>query len=233
MIEIIPAIIPKSFHDLESKMSQVVGLAPLVQVDVMDGRLTPKPSWPYLNSAEDTDFVSIKKEEKEFPFWEELDFEVDLMIKRPEDIWFDWIIAGAKRVIFHFESTDNIEGLIKDFRSRLVSKDSALYIEIGLALDIDTPNEKIYPFVPELDFVQFMGIAKIGFQGEPFDDRVVKKIEDFRKKFPETIVSVDGGVSLDSAPLLVEAGATRLVSGSAIFESGEVSATIAKFRNLE
>ncbi len=231
MVEIIPAIIPKDFHDLKDKMSQVVGLAPLVQIDVMDGKLTPKPSWPYLNS-EDTDFVAIKKEEKEFPFWDQIDFEVDLMIKRPEDVWFDWVIAGAKRIIFHIESTDNIGSLIKDFRSRLVSKDSALYIGLGLALDIDTENDQIYPFVSELDFVQFMGIAQIGFQGEPFDERVILKIRELKEKFPEAVVSVDGGVNLESAPLLVEAGATRLVSGSAIFESDNIKNTIEELRKV-
>lgn len=231
MIEVIPAIIPKNFSDLKEKMSQVVGLVPLVQIDVMDGRLTPKPSWPYTN-PQDTDFAAIKTEEKEFPFWEKLDFEVDLMIKRPEDVWFDWIISGTKRVIFHFESTDNIEALIKSFREKLPAKDSALYVEFGLAIGINTPNEKIYQLAPDLDFVQFMGIEKIGFQGEPFDERVIGKIQDFNSNFPETIISVDGGVNFESAPSLLNAGATRLVSGSAIFESGNVVEAVQKLRNL-
>ncbi|WKZ26501.1 MAG: hypothetical protein QY304_00135 [Candidatus Paceibacterota bacterium] len=231
MIKVIPAIIPKSFHDLEEKMSQVVGLVPLVQIDVMDGKLTPEASWPYLNS-ENTDFVAIKKEEKEFPFWEELDFEVDLMVRQPENVWFDWIIAGAKRIIFHVESTEDLGSLVKNFKEKLPASDSALHIELGLALDIDTPNEKVYPFVPELDFVQFMGIAKIGFQGQPFDERVLEKIKSFKQKFPEAIVSVDGGVSLETAPRLIEAGATRLASGSAIFESGNISGTIENLKNL-
>lgn len=231
MIEVIPAIIPKDFEDLKEKMSQVSRLVPLVQVDVMDGRLTPEASWPYLNSP-DPDFEDIKKEEGEFPFWQKLDFEVDLMVKEPERVWFDWITAGAKRAIFHFESTEDIGALLKDFREKLPKKDSALYTELGLAIDIDTPNEEIYPFVPELDFVQFMGIAKIGFQGEPFDERVIEKIKSFKQNFSEKTVSVDGGVSLESAPSLVEAGAGRLVSGSAIFESGDVEETIAKFKGL-
>src|SRR3989344_8560933 len=141
MIEIIPAIIPKNFKDLERNLSNVVGLVPLVQIDIMDGKFTPEASWPYLNVLGDPDFISIKKEEKEFPFLEEVDFEVDLMVKNPENIWFDWIIAGAKRIIFHYESTDNIKELLEDAKRKLVSKESVLYVEVGLAMDINTPND--------------------------------------------------------------------------------------------
>lgn len=232
MIEIIPAIIPKNFRDLEKKMSQVSGVVPLVQIDILDGKLTPKPSWPYFDSKEDPDFIAIKKEEKDFPFWESLDFEVDLMVKSPENIWFDWIIAGAKRIIFHFESTEKIPELVEKFRIETVSKESAMYVELGIALDIATPNEKIYPLIENIDFVQFMGIDKIGFQGQPFDERVLVKIQDFKKQYANMTVSVDGGVNLLSAPKLVSAGADRLVSGSAIFESGNIRETIDKFKQI-
>jgi ribulose-phosphate 3-epimerase len=231
MVEVIPAIIPKNFQDLEEKMSEVAGLVPLVQIDVMDGVLTPEASWPY-KFIPDPDFSGIIKEEKEFPFWEKLDFEVDMMVSNPENFWFDWVSCGAKRVILHFESKKNIESLIKDFKSKMVAKESVLYIELGLALDIQTLNEKIYPLVELVDFIQFMGIAKIGFQGQPFDEKVVSKIEDFKKNFPKVPVSVDGGVNLNSAQRLVAAGADRLVSGSAIFESDDISLTIEQLRNL-
>ena len=77
-----------------------------------------------------------------------------------------------------------------------------------------------------------MGIARIGFQGEPFDERVIEKIKEIKKHYPEMIVSVDGGVSLENAQALIEAGATRLVSGSAIFEDSDISSIIGEFRNL-
>ena len=144
MIEIIPAIIPKKFKDLERDLGLVLDLVPLCQIDVMDGKFTPEASWPYVNFQEDPDFISIKKEEKEFPFLEEIDFEVDLMVKNPENVWFDWIIAGAKRIIFHYESTDKLAELLENCRQKLVAKESVLYVEIGLAIDINTPNDKIY-----------------------------------------------------------------------------------------
>jgi len=232
-IEIIPAIIPKNFRDLKDKMASVSNLVPLVQIDIMDGKLTPSPSWPYLESQEDSDFISIKKEERDFPFWETLNFEVDLMVKSPENIWFDWIIAGAGRIIFHYESTEKIAELLEEFKNKTVAKESALHIEAGIAIDINTPNEKIYPLLPNIDFVQFMGIEKIGFQGEPFSEKVLDKIKDFKKQYANIIVTVDGGVSLLSAPLLIKAGADRLVSGSAIFKSGNIAGTIKRFKQIQ
>src|SRR3989344_7736545 len=224
MTEIIPAIIPKDFKDLREKMFLVLGMVPLVQIDVMDGNFTPEASWPY-NTEEDPDFLSIKNEEKPFPFTNKIDFEVDLMVKNPESLWFDWVLAGAKRIIFHLESTNDIGSLIKDFRGRLVPKDSFFYVELGIAVDIATDNENLTPFVEDIDFVQFMGIKKIGLQGEPFSDEVLPKIKNFRESFPELTISVDGGVSLISAPKLIEAGANRLVSASAILRSESIRET--------
>lgn len=231
MIEIIPALIPKSFTELQEKMSLVSGLVPLVQIDVMDGIFVPEKSWPYMRSV-DHDFADILKEIKSFPFWEELDYEVDLMVSNPERVWEDWLIAGAKRIILHVESAQDPLSLIREMKKKLPGSDSFLYTEVGIALNIDTPNEKIYDLVPEVDFVQFMGIEKIGFQGQPFSEKVLEKIADLRGKYPNVTISVDGGVNKKSAPDLIKQGVTRLVAGSAIFETKDIAETLEDFQNL-
>ena len=107
-------------------------------------------------------------------------------------------------------------------------------------MNIETSNEEVYELLsevdnegaPAIDFVQFMGIENIGYQGEPFDERVFEKIRELRERFPDTIISVDGGVSLENADKLIEAGANRLVSGSAIFESGDIAGTVEVFQNM-
>ncbi len=231
MLEIIPAIIPKDFYDLEEKMSLVVSLVPVVQIDITDGTLTPKRTWPYAKMPEQN-FDAILKEEKGFPFWEDLDFEAHLMVKNPEKIIDEWILAGAKRVILHVEADTDLRILFKNLKDKYPGKDSLLYTEIGLAINIDTPNEKLDPFMENVDLVQCMGIAQIGSQGQSFDDRVVVKVSDLRNKYPELTISVDGGVSLDTAPTLVDAGANRLVVGSAIFENDDIAGTIRQFKNL-
>ena len=82
------------------------------------------------------------------------------------------------------------------------------------------------------DFVQFMGIKKIGYQGQEFDTEVLDKISDLRKNFPDTIISVDGGVNFENAQDIVEAGVNRLVSGSAIYESDNIREAITELTNL-
>lgn len=231
MVEIIPAILPKSFSDLQEKMALVAGLTKHVQVDVCDGVFVQNKTWPYTKKS-DPDFAKILKEEGGFPYWEEVDFEVDLMVVPTEDTVRDWITAGAKRIIIHLESGEDQADLFKKIRTSLPDKESLLHTELGVAIDIDTPNKKLSPFLPYVDFVQFMGIAKIGVQGEPFDDRVLDKISRLRLENPNVTISVDGGVNTESAPKLLDAGVNRLVIGSAIFESGDIPGTIDLFENL-
>jgi len=234
MIEVIPAIIPKNFEDLKEHMHLVSDLVPLVQVDILDGVLTPGKSWPYKNIP-DPDFSKIIKEEEGFPFWEDLDFEVDLMVSNPEKVLTDWVVTGARRIIVHFESFSDSQSALKtisDFKEKFSIVDSPLNIEIGLAVGVETPEEKYIELTKTVDFVQFMGIANIGKQGEPFDARVLEKISSLRRQNENVIISVDGGVNLETARLLVSAGANRLVAGSAIFGSDDIEEAIEEFKNI-
>ena len=73
MIEIIPAILPKTFDELSDAMSQVSGLVHTVQVDVCDGVFVSNKTWPYIK-PNDPDFANLLKENGGFPYWEEMDF---------------------------------------------------------------------------------------------------------------------------------------------------------------
>ena len=86
------------------------------------------------------------------------------------------------------------------------------------------------PFIRDGDTIQIMGISKVGFQGEQFDERAVDLVKHFRDKFPDAILSVDGGVNLESAPIIARAGATRLAVGSALFNTVDVADTLALFK---
>lgn len=228
MIEIIPAVIPKSFSHLTETLSRIAPYTSSVQIDVCDGVFVPSKSWPYIVTP-DSDFTRIIKEEEGFPYWEKVSFEIDLMVKNPINIADEWVQAGAERIIVHFESFESLESaekFILDFRNKFYSEGSVLNISLGLAINIDTPNESFEKLVTNVDFLQFMGIQKIGYQGEPFDERVLDKISYFHAKYPEIPISVDGGVNLDSAPKLREVGATRLVAGSVILKSDDIAHTI-------
>jgi ribulose-phosphate 3-epimerase len=230
-MEIIPAILPKDFAELEEKIGLVKGLVPLVQVDVCDGKFTPKPCWPY--KKQDDNFAAILREERGLPSWQDVDYEMDLMISDPEKELENWVLSGAKRLIIHFESlkipgnpltaAERMENIIAELQGR---------VEIGIAIGLDTPVDDITPFIHDIDVVQCMGIAKIGFQGQDFNPLVLEKIRELKERFPERAVSVDGGVSIETAGMLRDAGADRLIVGSAIFDNENVVDAYEKFENI-
>ncbi len=220
-IEIIPAILPKDYAELEDKASLVLGSVKTVQVDICDGQFVPNATWPY--KRHDDTFDKLIKEEDGLPGWEKLNYEIDLMVNKAEEVVDEWVSAGATRVIVHAEMKGDLALAITKLKDRA---------EIGLALNIETAIDVIEPFKDEIQFVQCMGIDHIGFQGQKFDEEVINKIKEIKNRFPFLPISVDGGVSLESAPKLIDAGANRLVVGSAIFDSDNVFDAIENFKRL-
>lgn len=217
-MQIIPAILPNSFSELEEKIAQVNGLVPLVQIDICDGHYTPKATWPYRKP--DDSFDAIMREEIGMPFWEDVDFEIDLMARNPETLIPQWVTAGAQRIIIHADSTEKLGEVIDSCKNQ---------VEVGVAVGITTPLEKILPYASDISVIQCMGINKIGFQGQTFNEQVFEKIKEVRLALPDTEISVDGGVSLENMDKLMDAGATRLVVGSAIFGQIDIHKAISDF----
>ncbi len=234
MIEIIPAIMPKSFADLNLKAELVRGLVPLAQIDVMDGKFVKSRSWPYMEtaSASGDHFDQLKSQEELLPFFDELDYEIDLMIDEPEKHIYEWLPLGASRLIFHVEAIKDMDMFFAHDIWKEGARDigGQTVIEVGLAITPGTPLEEILPHLSKIDLVQCMGIAKIGYQGEPFDERVLEMINAIRVVAPNMPISVDGGVNMETAHLLKAAGATRLVSGSAVFGAEDMGVAIEALR---
>lgn len=90
---------------------------------------------------------------------------------------------------------------------------------VALALNNDTPLERLAPHLLDIDGVQCMGIAEIGAQGRSFDERVLNRIREIRSKYPELSIGVDGSVNEETIMRLKEAGANRFVVGSAVFDT--------------
>ncbi|KKW35397.1 MAG: Ribulose-phosphate 3-epimerase [Candidatus Giovannonibacteria bacterium GW2011_GWA2_53_7] len=236
MIEIIPAIMPDSYEDLIAKVSRVQGNTNVAQIDIMDGAFVVSRSWPYSEGGTRAEphFAAMITQDEGLPFWDSLDYEIDLMIARPEDHIGEWLPLGASRLIFHIEAIRDIE---KFFASDLFVEGAReiggeTVIEIGLAINPDTPISTIEPYVDRVDFVQVMGIAKIGYQGQPFDERVLTQINQLRVAHPSLIISVDGGVNEETVKLLADVGADRLVAGSAIFGKDDIGEAIADLQSL-
>ncbi|MCE9585119.1 hypothetical protein K8Q94_00660 [Candidatus Nomurabacteria bacterium] len=231
MIEIIPAILTKSYDDLKNKISLVRGVAPVVQIDICDGVFVSTQTWPFATGgANDYNLQNILNEQEGMPFWEDIDFELDLMVSDAIENFDIYTKLGPKRIVFHLEAIGNLE----DFKHFLEAMDVYIRdsIKFGIAINTTTPVEKVFPFVNNVDFVQCMGIEHIGMQGQDFDKRVLENIKILKDKFSDLIVSVDGGVNLDNAPALISAGADRLVIGSAIFKTQDIRNTIEEFESL-
>ena len=230
MIEIVPAILPKNYEDLKNKISLVRGLVPIVQVDICDGIFVPSRTWPFESSSPDSYFTRILNEEEGLPFWQEIDFEIDLMVADVVENLDIYTKLGAKRIVFHIEAIKNLE----EFRDFLEGIDPYVRetMQIGMAINPTTPLEQLFPLISHVDFVQCMAIEKVGYQGEPFYEGVIDNIKKLKEMYPEIIISIDGGVNLETGARLADAGADRLVVGSAIFNTDDIIDTIENFKNI-
>jgi ribulose-phosphate 3-epimerase len=233
MSEIIPAILPKDFGDLEEKLGMVAGKVPMVHIDVTDGTLTPDSNWPYSDDVRD--FLRITEEIEGFPYWEDVSFEAHLMVSKPEAIVEDWIKAGAERIIVHLEVFDDeheLSRFLSLLKNRFASGAAFLGVEIGLAVNMETAMEKLLPHVLEADFIHMMSIDKIGKQGATLDPKIFERIKALKEVYPETIISIDGGVNLENIESVREAGVERIIIGSAIFGKEDPEEALLDFLDI-
>jgi ribulose-phosphate 3-epimerase len=196
---IIPAIIPTSREHLLETLAVIQPFTRAVQVDIVDGVFVPFTSWPY---SEGGAVLDIQKDIEGF------DIEVDLMVMNPEDVIVSYLEAGATSVVVHLESTEKL--------GDIVALKSQYNFKLGFSINNDTSFETLTDVLEHAEYVQLMGIAKIGSQGQPFDTRVLERISTLKVLSPELMVSIDGSVNLETLPQLIKAGADRFVSGSAI-----------------
>lgn len=257
---IIPAIMPKDYRDLDYKASSVDGAVTRVQIDIMDGKFVDSLSWPFirpskgtiLNADEairesdhlDVNFRQMQSEEKGLPCWSTLDYDVDLMVDNPAKAVDEWAKVGVNRVILHLR-----ENNINDISVAIeVAKERMLEISVALLPIEMSPAIKKFIFekhIDDISGIQCMGIDKVGYQHLPFSSKVftvIKTIVDELHVYnssrlegvPEKRleISVDGGVTHENARPLFDAGAQKLVSGSAIFDSDSPKLAIEFFEDV-
>ena len=224
---IIPAILTDSSDTLKEQLQKVAGLTDRVQIDVVDGQFASPPTWPYSEQH------TLK--EDELLSYGPFQYEVDLMVQNPMEVAPLWVEAGANRLTIHSESIDDFSLVNKTLREQLGYEKGFApeLLSIGLALQMDTNLHSVEEHLAAIDYVQFMGIAKVGVQGQPFDERVYERIEHFRKHYPQVPIQVDGGVSLESAPKLLSLGVSRLVVGSRLWGSENLRETFHAFDQLK
>lgn len=216
MVRIAPSILAADFLHLERDVRLVNDHADLLHFDVMDGCLVPNLSFgfPVLEAVAKVAAIPL---------------DVHLMIVNPDKYIERFAKAGASLISFHLEAADE------------AGKDAGEYIALarscgvkaGLAIDPDVPVERLFPFIPDVDFFLVMSVFA-GFGGQKFIPESIARIAALRAEMERVGVvkdiEVDGGVSADNSKALVEAGATMLVAGSSVFKAEDPAAAIAAMR---
>jgi ribulose-phosphate 3-epimerase len=220
-VEIVPAILEEDILTIEERIKMVAGSVSLVQVDICDGVFVPSKT--YGAAGTHAEFEGLRVLAEAHGVKTELDMMVQLGASGTESYnsWKETLLSsGAERIILHMGATP-------DWRDITEALHGA-GIRVGLAVHIGTNLEDVYTLLDTytFTFVQVMGIARVGYGGQPFDTEALVLIAALRKQYPEMTIAVDGGVNNDTALLLRAAGATQLAAGSTIFKSSNPQAAI-------
>ena len=155
----------------------------------------------------------------------DMTLDVHLMITDPLKYVDNFAKAGADIISFHSESVSDVRKTIKAIK--------AAGVRAALAIKPKTPAESVYELLPELDMLLVMTVEP-GFGGQSFIPDTVEKVRLIRNKINELgldcDVQVDGGINYETAPVVREAGANVLVSGSCLFRAEDMSEAVRKIK---
>jgi ribulose-phosphate 3-epimerase len=215
MIQIAPSMLSADFLHLERDVEMVNEYADLFHLDIMDGTFVPNISFgfPVVEAI-------AKKARKPL--------DVHLMIVHPEKYVERFAQAGAAYISFHYEAAlENSEAIIGQIQ--------ALGVKAGIVINPDCPVEKIFPYLPKVDFVLIMSVFA-GFGGQQFIQGSLDRVRAVRAELDrlgrkDVPVEIDGGVGPVNAAEIIAAGAGILVAGSAVFKSENPQEAIESMRN--
>jgi ribulose-phosphate 3-epimerase len=215
MTKIAPSVLSADFSRLGEEVRRLeADGADWVHVDVMDGIFVP-------NITIGPGVVRALRPHCHLPF------DVHLMIVQPERYIEEFAKAGADSITMHVEATDKVRSNI-DLIHGLGKK-------AGLSLNPETPFEDVLPYLDDIDLLLVMTVHP-GFGGQSFIADCVPKIARAREYFDSVgscaEVEVDGGINAQTGRRCVEAGATVLAAGSALFKHADMKAEMDKWRNF-
>lgn len=200
MKQIVPAFLVDSEQQFNKQLRLIENDCELIQVDVLDGSLFPNISW--------FDPIVIGQ------FLTKVKMELHLMVENPIPIIEAWQkhVPTFKRAIVSAEMhrpDGSVTSYIKDI----------LGLEVGIAINPETPLKEIEEVLHMIDQLTIMGVHP-GRMGQSFEgDAILDKIKQAKHHRPELIIEIDGGVTEELIPKLIAAGVDRIVSGSLIFKS--------------
>ncbi len=208
MAQVIPAILEKTWEDIESRVKTISPYLDTVQLDVMDGVFVPNETYNNPQKIAELDTT----------------VEVHLMIDKPSLFVQQWCLANVNRIIIHYEAGGNIRHIVQQIR------DGGK--ETGLAINPSTSSYDIQEYLDDVDMVLVMGVEP-GFSGQSFHKDVLEKMREIKRRKPDMTIEVDGGVNAQTRDIIVDAGADILVAASYLWEAEDLEQAIATLRGAE
>ena len=208
MALIAPSLLSADFGNLERDVRRMdASAAAWHHVDIMDGVFVPNLSFglPVVKA--------IKKAATK-------PLDVHLMIVDPDRYIHAFRDAGADHLTVHVEACTHLHRTLQAIRQAGMRP--------GIAVNPHTPISALEAIVSEADLVCLMSVNP-GFGGQKFIEHTYEKVRQLRALAgPDLLIEIDGGVTLENAPLLLAAGANVLVAGNTVFGASDPEATVAQ-----
>ncbi len=216
--KIAPSLLAADFSRIGDEVQRVVNAgADLLHFDIMDGEFVP-------NFGISPLMIAAVRDKTDVPF------DVHIMVKHPLRYIDPLVEAGADMITFHIESYDEPYAVISAIKAH--------NIKAGIAFSPNTPTDTVIPYLSDIDLVLPMSVEP-GLGGQKFIENTLAKIETLSEEKHylrhqhkyQLDISVDGGVTIETAPAAVRLGVTILVAGTAIFKSQQPKTVIENLRN--
>ena len=215
MAIIAPSLLSADFLNLQQACTMLNNSrADWYHLDVMDGRFVPNISFgPMI-----VEF--FRKATTKY-------CDVHLMIEEPEKFAEAFKKAGADNLTVHLEACTHLHRNIQQIKS--------LGMHCGVAINPHTPVEALKDILADIDLLCLMSVNP-GFGGQSFIEHSLQKTRELKAlitaKNLNVKIEIDGGVTLQNAPAIIEAGADVLVAGDTVFKSADPAATISALKDL-